>query len=53
MTIIPADLFETYEAMILSGQIEQQDVPALLNANPDFSKWYAARAAKRQKGSQP
>ena len=47
MEPIARDQFKTYEALILSGQIAERDVSALLDANPDFSEWYRGRSALR------
>ena len=47
MTIQPQH-FETYEALILSGQIVQEDVPALLKNNRAFAEWYHRRAQARR-----
>jgi hypothetical protein len=32
--------FETWAALIRSGQIAQQDAPKLLAENPAFAAWY-------------
>lgn len=37
---IAAEQFEIYRDLILSGQIDQQDVPKLLADNAAFSIWY-------------
>ncbi len=39
MEITPEN-FAIYRDMILSGQIEQHEVPKLLNENPAFAMWY-------------
>lgn len=39
--------FELYEACILTGQIEQRDVPKLLAENPEFEAWYKERMRER------
>lgn len=41
---ITENSFETYEILILSGQVPDDDIQALLRENPDFAKWYRARA---------
>lgn len=40
--IRPKD-FLNYEACILSGQVPMENVPKLLDENPEFQKWYLAR----------
>jgi hypothetical protein len=35
--------FEAYETCILIGQIAQAYVPRVLEENPEFGRWYAAR----------
>lgn len=45
---IEPDQFVIYEEIILSGQIDLTDVPALLAKNPDFLAWYRQRAVTRQ-----
>ena len=47
MTSIKPAQYRSYEAAILSGQVPQCDVPALLTANPDFALWYVERATAR------
>ena len=37
---IGPDQYEVYKAIILSGQIPQEDVPSLLADNPKFAEWY-------------
>lgn len=39
--------FETYESLILSEQVPHEDVPALLDRNPDFAAWYRGRMTTR------
>jgi hypothetical protein len=39
MEIIPEN-FEIYRDLILSGQIEQTEVPKLMDDNPAFAMWY-------------
>lgn len=34
--------FEALAACIRTGQIPQEDVPKLLEANPEFAEWYKA-----------
>lgn len=41
--LIEKDEFELYETCILSGQIEQHEVPKLLAENPEFEAWYKRR----------
>lgn len=41
------DSYEVYEQVILSGQMSERDVIAMLDAEPDFAVWYRARAAAR------
>jgi hypothetical protein len=43
-TPIPKEQYETYEGFIRDGQIEQHDVPALLQREPEFAKWLENRA---------
>lgn len=43
MPNITPDLFQTYLELIRSGQIPQEDVPKLLQENPEFAKWYRER----------
>jgi hypothetical protein len=33
-------LFEALAACIRTGQVPQEDVPKLLEANPEFAAWY-------------
>lgn len=40
--------FELYEACILSGQIDQADVPKLLAENPEFDAWYRERRSLKK-----
>lgn len=49
MSDILQDQFELYEQCILSGQVPQEDVPALLNANPEFAKFYLENLRNRTK----
>ncbi len=44
---IAEDQFELYEAVILSGQVSNEDVPFLLSMNPKFENWYRRRAQHR------
>ena len=46
MPVEPA-LFETYEAIILSGQMSQADVPSFLDDNAEFANWYRERIKAR------
>jgi hypothetical protein len=48
MAEIAAEAFETWEALILSGQIPQEDVPNLLSDNPAFAAWYGGRLETRR-----
>jgi hypothetical protein len=36
--------FENYRDLILSGQIEQQDVSKLMDENPTFAMWYRLKS---------
>ena len=47
MSITP-DQFEAYETMLLSQQIADVAVSALLDQNPEFKSWYRQRAEQRQ-----
>ena len=49
MSPIPLDQYESYESVILSGQVDQRDVPAILAASPDFAEWYRRRTPRRHK----
>ena len=42
--LIRRDQYEAYESVILSGQVEQSDMPALLATDPEFAIWYRSRA---------
>ncbi|EKS40003.1 hypothetical protein [Afipia clevelandensis] len=44
---IPREQFELYEAMILTGQIPHEGIQAIIDANPEFAKWYKERAKER------
>ena len=46
MRIAPVD-YETYETLILTGQIEASELLALLHDNPEFAEWYRERAKQR------
>lgn len=35
--------FETYWMLIVTGQIPDEEVPKLLDENPDFARWYQER----------
>lgn len=37
---IPFEMFETYLMLIRSEQIPFEDVPKLLEANPELARWY-------------
>lgn len=50
---IPFDQYELVEATILSGQVAQEDVPALLDGDPAFARWYRERAEQRRQRKQP
>jgi hypothetical protein len=41
---IPKERYEAYEGFIRDGQLEQHDVPALLQREPEFAKWLENRA---------
>jgi hypothetical protein len=43
-TPIPEEQYEIYEGFIRDGQIEPDDVPALLQREPEFAKWLENRA---------
>ncbi|WP_157783646.1 hypothetical protein [Bradyrhizobium liaoningense] len=45
---ISAKDFVTYEEIVLSEQIPQQDLPRFFAENPEFAKWYRQRAAARK-----
>jgi hypothetical protein len=45
---IERENFEKYEALILSGQIAQEDVPRLLQDNGAFDTWYRQRMRERR-----
>lgn len=45
---IEPNQFMIYEELILSGQVDLTDVPALLAENSDFEAWYRQRAVTRQ-----
>ncbi|EGP07301.1 hypothetical protein CSIRO_3032 [Bradyrhizobiaceae bacterium SG-6C] len=47
MAPIPREQFELYEAMILTGQIPHEGIQAIIDANPEFAKWYKERAKER------
>ena len=51
---IAAADYETYETLILSGQIEAPVLLELLHLNPEFAEWYRERAKARlqRKGAQ-
>jgi hypothetical protein len=49
--LAPAD-FHTVEVLILSGQLHPFRIGELVRDNPEFSRWYEARAAVRH-GRQP
>ena len=40
MFIAPSD-FEIWAALIRSDQLPQQNVPAILESNPAFARWYS------------
>ena len=42
---IRKDQFDLYAECILTGQIEQHEVPKLLAENPEFSAWYKTGTA--------
>lgn len=44
---IPREQFELYEAMILTGQIPHDGIQQIIDANPQFAKWYKERASDR------
>lgn len=46
---IEENQFEIYESCILSGQVEQSDVPKLLSENPGFAAWYRERITDRDR----
>jgi hypothetical protein len=41
--IIPRAQYEAYEAVILSGQVDQKFVPILLASDLEFASWYRSR----------
>lgn len=43
---IEKEEFELYEACIKTGQIEQSEVPKLLEENPEFAEWYKANSRR-------
>jgi hypothetical protein len=45
---ITSEEFEKYEAIILSGQMAQEDVSHFLEENLEFAEWYRERATRRQ-----
>lgn len=40
--------YETIEAAILSGQVTDADVVAMMEDDPEFAAWLTARASARQ-----
>ncbi len=40
---IEPDKYELYLQVIRTGQMPDQDVPKVLEENPDFAKWYRER----------
>lgn len=48
---ISPDQFGLYEALILSGQIPDEEIQEVFGANPDFAQWYKKRAKDRSYGS--
>jgi hypothetical protein len=40
--------FELYEACILSGQVEDPEIQALMRDNPHFSEWLRVRCRLRR-----
>lgn len=49
---IKADEFETYETIILSGQMPQEDAPKFMQENPEFARWYRERRGLSSAGRQ-
>lgn len=37
--------FETYAAIIRSGQMDAVDVPRFMEENPEFRRWYLSEQA--------
>lgn len=40
--------FESYEQVILTGQMPDDRVPSFLDENPEFAVWYKERMAQRR-----
>jgi len=51
---IPAAEWETYEVLILTGQVAELEIVYLMRDNPEFAEWYRERAKERfqRKGAQ-
>ncbi len=47
-TPIQPDQYETWETIILTGQLDQLGAGKLFEANPEFADWYRKRAAARK-----
>jgi len=47
-SLIPIAQYEAYEAVILSGQVDQKFVPGLLASDPKFEIWYRSRVHIRE-----
>ena len=41
--------FETWEAVILSDQVDPAALVALFRDNPEFAEWYLKRARERHR----
>lgn len=41
---IPPSKYELYRSLILSGQIEQYEVPKIMAFNPHFKAWYLSKS---------
>ena len=48
-TASPPVNFETWEALILSGQMDHANIEKLMNDQPIFAEWYKRRADNRAK----